>query len=100
MNLCWRWLSADDERDPREFREYVGLFQEGLAPSATTPEPAVLEIDHETTFVPEDLRKDPTKMLEALLAHHSESAAGRSTPRQAAPEPLVLEILRLTPTLG
>jgi hypothetical protein len=38
MNPFWSWLSEDDERDPREFREYVSLFKERLATPVATPE--------------------------------------------------------------
>jgi hypothetical protein len=41
MHFCWKWLSRDDERDPREFREYVALFEDGQAgvPSVTDSSP-------------------------------------------------------------
>ena len=28
MHFCWKWLSRDDDRDPREFREYVAFFED------------------------------------------------------------------------
>jgi hypothetical protein len=36
LNICWNWLSRDDERDPREFSEYVAFFEDEYtsAPSA------------------------------------------------------------------
>jgi hypothetical protein len=39
MHHIWHWISADDERDPREYREYARLFKEGLDTPAAAPEP-------------------------------------------------------------